>query len=71
MKCKICDSEFNMETEGGVEGYIGLVPVSFCPTCLAGIFDMTDRKTFCDYVSCSFCGKRVSDFTKKDMKEER
>tara|TARA_X000001382_G_C3039582_1_gene137409 strand:- start:239 stop:454 length:216 start_codon:yes stop_codon:yes gene_type:complete len=38
--CSICDSSFS-ESEGGVDrGYIGILPVSFCPTCLTGIMEM-------------------------------
>lgn len=42
MKCTICDCKFT-EDEGGLHnGYIGILPVSFCPTCFSGIFDMVD-----------------------------
>ena len=38
--CSICDCSFT-ESEGGVnKGYIGMLPVSFCPTCLTGIMEM-------------------------------
>ena len=38
--CSICDSKFS-ESEGGMNsGYIGILPVSFCPTCLTGIMEM-------------------------------
>ena len=43
MICTICDSPFDIETEGGVEGYIGILPVSFCPTCNAGIYDFVEQ----------------------------
>jgi hypothetical protein len=41
-KCSICQCEFT-EEEGGSEGYIGILPVSFCPTCLNGIYDMVEQ----------------------------
>jgi len=41
--CTICEGEFNIETEGGVRGFIGILPVAFCPTCKAGIFDFVEQ----------------------------
>ncbi len=39
-ECSICRCDFE-EGEGGLHGgMIGMLPVSFCPTCLSGIFDM-------------------------------
>ena len=39
-ECSICRCKFS-EGEGGLyEGSIGMIPVSFCPTCFSGIFDM-------------------------------
>ena len=38
--CNICNSTFS-EAEGGMNGgYIGILPVSFCPTCFNGIMEM-------------------------------
>ena len=41
--CSICSTEFDMEDEGGCMGYIGILPVQFCPTCLNGIFDVCEQ----------------------------
>ena len=49
--CSICNGTFT-EDEGGMNGgYIGILPVSFCPTCFNGImemaryfFDLEDKK---------------------------
>jgi len=43
IKCSICDCEFDMETEGGMSGLFGILPVAFCPTCFAGIEDMMEQ----------------------------
>lgn len=43
MICTICDGEFDIEAEGGVEGFIGILPVQFCPTCKAGVFDFVEQ----------------------------
>jgi len=38
--CSICECVYS-EDEGGLHrGYIGMLPVSFCPTCLNGVTDM-------------------------------
>ena len=40
--CSICNCKFS-EQEGGLQqGAIGIIPVSFCPTCFNGIFDMVN-----------------------------
>ena len=41
--CSICSSSFDSEFEG-VEGDIGIIPVAFCPTCLAGIRDFAEQQ---------------------------
>lgn len=41
--CTICEGEFDLEAEGGVAGFIGILPVVFCPTCTAGIFDFVEQ----------------------------
>ena len=41
-KCTVCSCEFTDE-EGGVIGYIGILPVAFCPTCYSGIYDMVSQ----------------------------
>jgi len=40
--CSICSTSFDVETEG-VEGDIGIIPIAFCPTCLAGIRDFAEQ----------------------------
>lgn len=38
-KCNVCACEFS-DDEGGTVGYFGILPVAFCPTCLAAMSDM-------------------------------
>lgn len=37
--CTICDSRFNMELEGGIDINLGLIPVTMCVTCNAGLVE--------------------------------
>ena len=41
-KCSVCQCDFT-DDEGGIQGYLGILPVAFCPTCFAGICDMVDQ----------------------------
>lgn len=43
MNCSTCQCEFDLEGEGGIDGYFGILPMSFCPTCLSSIEDMCDQ----------------------------
>lgn len=40
--CTICKSPYT-EKDGGVEGELGIIPVQFCPFCLAGLADMFEQ----------------------------
>ncbi len=42
-KCTICHTDYDSEEEGGVEGYLGIIPVSFCSSCFAGIVSMVEE----------------------------
>lgn len=52
--CTICNGDFDLDTEGGAEGYIGILPVQFCPTCKAGIMDFADQSRL--PFQCPECG---------------
>ena len=41
--CNICTCEFDIESEGGMQGYIGIIPFSLCPMCFSGIMDMFEQ----------------------------
>jgi len=41
--CNICECDFDMESEGGVQGYIGIIPFSLCPMCYSGLMDMYEQ----------------------------
>ena len=40
--CSVCSCEFT-EDEGGVDGYFGILPVAFCPTCFSCMIDMAEQ----------------------------
>lgn len=41
-ECTICKSDYE-EKDGGIRGFIGMLPVSFCPGCLTGILEIARR----------------------------
>jgi hypothetical protein len=41
-KCTICECIFT-EDEGGTLGDLGMLPVSFCPSCFSGLCEMVDQ----------------------------
>ena len=41
-KCTVCKCEFT-DAEGGVQGYFGILPVAFCPTCYSSMYDMVQQ----------------------------
>ena len=41
-KCNVCQCDFT-DDAGGVQGYLGILPVAFCPTCFAGLCDMVGQ----------------------------
>ena len=39
MKCNICDTEID-EQAGDINGYFGILPISFCVWCMSSMTDM-------------------------------
>jgi hypothetical protein len=42
-RCTICEGDFSLEEEGGITGFIGILPCAFCPCCYAGLVDMMEQ----------------------------
>jgi len=40
--CNVCQCDFT-DDEGGIQGYFGILPVAFCPTCYASMCDMVGQ----------------------------
>lgn len=43
-KCSVCCCEFTND-EGGIQGYFGILPVAFCPTCFSCMCNMVQQVT--------------------------
>ena len=43
LTCSICDSEFDIDAEGGIAGSFGIAPVAFCVWCYSSIVDMVTQ----------------------------
>ena len=41
-KCSVCQCTFT-DDEGGIQGYLGSLPVAFCPPCFSGLCDMVEQ----------------------------
>lgn len=41
-KCNVCCCDYT-DDEGGIQGYFGILPVSFCPTCFSSMCDMAGQ----------------------------
>ena len=41
-QCTVCQCEFTSD-EGGIRGYFGILPVTFCVTCYTCMVDMIDQ----------------------------
>ena len=40
--CTICNCTFTEDEGGLLQGMIGMIPISFCPTCFSGELEMSD-----------------------------
>ena len=40
-KCSICNSDYDPDA-GGIQGYFGIMPVTFCVWCYSSIISMTE-----------------------------
>lgn len=56
-ECSICLTDFDIESEGGVEGYVGLIHFALCPFCHAGMADLYGcERDHCDEPEECKCG---------------
>lgn len=59
IECSTCNGPFDIDAEGGAEGMFGMIPVAFCPTCLACLSDMSDQMW--PPGDCPHCGEFLGD----------
>lgn len=45
LTCTVCACNFSIESEGGVDGYFGILPVHFCPDCFSSMCCMVNLLT--------------------------
>ena len=50
-RCNICLGEADLENEGGIQGYIGVLSFTLCVWCHAGVVDMVES-------TCEHCQSR-------------
>ena len=54
-KCTACSCTYT-DDEGGIQGYFGILYMSFCPACLSSIMDMADQLRG-EPEPCEHCGR--------------
>ena len=42
-RCTICEIKFDIEREGGVQGFFGIIPVIFCEFCFNCVLDLAEQ----------------------------
>lgn len=58
-KCGICSCDFDITDEGGINGLIGILPVTLCPTCYNGMVDMVEMLEANAHIDCPECGHGI------------
>ena len=66
--CNICSCDYT-DDEGGVEGYLGILPVAFCPTCFASVCDMVEQLNGRDWEGLT--DKEKKDFWTADQMTQK
>ena len=67
--CSVCQSKFDLDTEGGTLGEFGVLPVAFCPTCLSCMHDMVKQQDSSEDLSYQGKLKRMIKIIKKETRE--
>ena len=52
-KCTVCQCDFT-DAHGGVHGFFGGIPVSFCPTCTSCFYDMAEQLDDREWVGLTY-----------------
>jgi DNA-directed RNA polymerase subunit RPC12/RpoP len=58
-KCSICSCDFSTEEECGMNGHIGILPVSLCQLCYNGMVEMVELLEPNANIECPECGHEI------------
>jgi hypothetical protein len=42
-RCTVCEIKFDIEKEGGVQGFFGIIPVTFCDYCFDCVLNLAEH----------------------------
>ena len=60
--CNICASDFDLNSEGGISGNLGILPIALCPTCLSGTMDLMKQLDTNAYPKQSLVRDEIGNF---------
>ena len=66
VNCNVCTGDFDLDSEGGITGELGILPVSFCPTCLSGVTDMVGQLMEGDEELAQY----IADYTNEELERK-
>ncbi len=57
--CSLCDCEYDVCEEGGINGAIGILPVNLCYICYNGMVEMVELLESNAQIECPECGHGI------------
>jgi hypothetical protein len=58
-ECSICNCDYNIEEDGGINGLIGNLPINLCQWCYNGMVDIVETVEPSICVECPECGHEI------------
>lgn len=59
VECSICNTDYNAEEDGGINGLIGMLPINLCQHCYNGMVEMIEVMEPNAQVECPECGHGI------------